>query len=220
MAITVNRRLYEGMFLVDSTQAADWDATTAVIDGILKKANAEIVSMRKWDDRRLAYEVDGKSRGTYILCYFRADGEKIQDIEKSVQLSEQIMRVLILSAEQMTAEDMEKDTPAARARKEAAAAEEARAARVAAAAAKAASIDIEAEAKQKGPELEAAEVGTTEAPRAPGGEAEAPHADGGVKEADESAPQAPGEAEEVEKPRQSDAGNIDPGDAESDKREA
>ena len=135
MEIAVNRKLYEGMFLIDSAQAADWDVITTTIKNILKKADAEIVDMKKWDDRRLAYEIDGKIRGTYILCYFKADGAKIQDIEKAVQLSERIMRVLILSTDQMTAEDMAKDTPAEKARNEAAAGEQARAVRVAEAAA-------------------------------------------------------------------------------------
>ncbi len=123
METVVSRKLYEAMFLVDSAQAADWDATIATLKDVLKRADAEIVSIRKWDDRRLAYEIDGKNRGMYILCYFRADGEKIQEIERAVQLSERIMRALILSAEQMTAEDIEKDTPAARAEKEVAAGE-------------------------------------------------------------------------------------------------
>jgi len=101
------------MFLVDSSQAgADWDGIMAAIRTILEKAGAEIDSIRKWDDRRLAYEIKGKSRGTYILSYFRVDGERIQDIERSVQLSEKIMRVLILSAERQRPEDIEKDTPA------------------------------------------------------------------------------------------------------------
>jgi len=101
------------MFLIDSSKAgADWDGIMAAIRTILEKAGAEIDSIKKWDDRRLAYEIKGKSRGTYILSYFRADGGRIQDIEKSVQLSEKIMRVLILSAEQLRPEDIEKDTPA------------------------------------------------------------------------------------------------------------
>jgi small subunit ribosomal protein S6 len=107
------------MFLVDSAlTGADWDGIIAAIRAILERTGAEIVSIRKWDDRRLAYEINRKTRGTYILCYFRADGEKIQDIEKAVQLSEQIMRVLILSTEQLTAEDIEKDTPATKVEKE------------------------------------------------------------------------------------------------------
>jgi len=112
-------KLYEGMFLVDSSQAGtDWDGIIAAIRTILEKAGAEIESIRKWDDRRLAYEIKGKSRGTYILSYFRADGGRIQDIEKSVRLSEKIMRVLILSAERLRPEDIEKDTPATKLEKE------------------------------------------------------------------------------------------------------
>jgi len=108
-------KLYEGMFLVDSSKAgADWEGIIATIRTILEKAGAEIDSIRKWDDRRLAYDIKGKSRGTYILSYFRADGGRIKDIEKAVRLSEKIMRVLILSAERLRPEDIEKDTPAAK----------------------------------------------------------------------------------------------------------
>jgi small subunit ribosomal protein S6 len=87
------------------------------IESILKRVKAEVVSLRKWDERRLAYDVDKISRGTYILVYFKCDGEKIQEIEKTVRLSEQIMRVLILNAEHMTQEDIDKDTPATKAEK-------------------------------------------------------------------------------------------------------
>jgi small subunit ribosomal protein S6 len=104
------KRLYEGMFLVDSAQAAaDWDGTLAVIDNVLKRADAEVVVMRKWGERKLAYDIDRKSRGTYVLCYFRADGRRIRGIEKDVQLSEKIMRVLILTTEGRPPELIERD---------------------------------------------------------------------------------------------------------------
>jgi small subunit ribosomal protein S6 len=106
---TVVKKLYEAMFLIDSAQAAaDWDEAITTIKNILEKADAEIVSIRKWGERRLAYEINGKSRGTYILCYFRADGERVRGIERDIQLSERIMRVLILSTELMSKEDIEK----------------------------------------------------------------------------------------------------------------
>jgi small subunit ribosomal protein S6 len=101
-------KLYEAMFLVDSAEATtDWDGVTATIKNILEKAGAEIVSIRKWDDRKLAYEINGKGKGTYILCYFRAAGSKLRDIERDIQLSDRIMRVLILCAEDRDAEDIE-----------------------------------------------------------------------------------------------------------------
>jgi len=108
---TVAKKLYEAMFLVDSSKAAsDWDGVETGIKNILKRVEAEIVSMKKWDERRLAYEIKGHSRGTYILCYFKADGEKVPAIERAVQLSEQIIRVLILCAEGRRKEYIEKDT--------------------------------------------------------------------------------------------------------------
>jgi len=108
---TVTKKLYEAMFLIDSSKAAsDWDSVETGIKNILKRADAEIVSLKKWDERRLAYEIKGHSRGTYILCYFKADGEKVPAIERGVRLSEQIIRVLILCAEGRKKEYIEKDT--------------------------------------------------------------------------------------------------------------
>ncbi len=107
---TVAKRLYEGMFLVDSAQAAaDWEGTLSVINTILQRADAEVVSMRKWQERKLCYEIDHKSRGTYILCYFKAAGERIAGIEKDVLLSEKVMRVLILTTEKRPAEMLQAD---------------------------------------------------------------------------------------------------------------
>ena len=105
----VVKKLYEAMFLIDSAEAAsDWEGINTIIKNILERAEAEIVSIRKWDERKLAYQINGKTRGTYILCYFRAEGKSIRDIERDVQLSERIMRVLILSAEHISEEDIEK----------------------------------------------------------------------------------------------------------------
>jgi ribosomal protein S6 len=129
---TVVKRLYEAMFLVDplggktaasngvdsghsaelsrSPTEADWDSISTATRKILEKVGAEIVSMKKWDERRLAYEINGKNRGTYILCYFHADGQKIRQIEREAQLSELILRVLILGTEGRSKEDIERDT--------------------------------------------------------------------------------------------------------------
>ncbi len=115
---TVVKKLYEGMFLVDSAKAAsDWSGVEKSIKNILKKSGAEIVSLNKWAERSLAYEIDGLDRGTYLLSYFKVEGPKIREIEREVQLSEQIMRVLILSTDTMSQEDIERATPAMAAEK-------------------------------------------------------------------------------------------------------
>jgi small subunit ribosomal protein S6 len=110
---TVAKRLYEGLFLVDSGEAAsDWDGIVEMTKRMLEKGQAEIISIRKWDERRLAYNIGGKDRGTYILAYFNAPTAAISGIERDIRLSERIMRAMILRGDEITKEDMEKDTPA------------------------------------------------------------------------------------------------------------
>jgi small subunit ribosomal protein S6 len=106
------KKLYEGMFLVDSALASsDWDGIVESIRNILEREGAEIETLKKWDDRTLAYPIEGKNRGTYILCYFRLEGPKMEQVERNIQLSEQILRSLILSTEKMAQEDIVKPTP-------------------------------------------------------------------------------------------------------------
>jgi ribosomal protein S6 len=82
------------------------------IEKVISRAEGEVVSMRKWDERRLAYDVNSKGRGTYILVYFNVDPLRITSIERDVQLSEQITRVLILRTDRMSQEDIDRPTPA------------------------------------------------------------------------------------------------------------
>ena len=206
---TVVKRLYEALFLVDSGQAAsDWDGVTGAIKKVLDRAEAEVVEMNKWDERRLAYDVNKKSRGTYILVYFNCDTSKIAGIERDVQLSESIVRVLVLRTDNMSKEDIERDTPLAAAQRreaeaikaaeeaaaakaaaaEAKAAEEEAAAKAAAAEAKAAEEEAAAEAKAK-----AVEEAATEAPA----EAEAPEATIEAEAPAEEAPESPAEEGEA-----------------------
>ena len=109
---TALKRLYEGMFLVDSALAAqDWQVILDEVQRVLDRAEAEVVSLKKWDERRLCYEVQKKNRGTYILVYFNCETSKIGGIERDVQLSELLTRVLVLRTDRMTPEDLEKLTP-------------------------------------------------------------------------------------------------------------
>ena len=182
---TVAKRLYEGMFLVDSAQAAaDWEGTLSVINNILQRADAEVVSMRKWQERKLAYDIDHKSRGTYILCYFNAAGERIAGIEKDVLLSEKVMRVLILGTEKRPAEMIEADIKGEEAMAAEAAEAKAEAERAAAAA--------PAPAAEKADEPKPADEGTAE-PEKAGDDAPEPAAEAAAPAETET------DAEETEK---------------------
>jgi len=109
------KHTYEAMFLVDSGMASsDWDGVISTINTIMTRGDAEVINLRKWDERRLAYDIAGHRRGTYLLSYFKADPARIGSIERDVKLNESLLRVLILRADHVTPEQMEADTPAMR----------------------------------------------------------------------------------------------------------
>jgi small subunit ribosomal protein S6 len=88
---------YEGMFLLDSAKVAvSWDESVKHVHDILTKHQSEIVASRQWDERRLAYPVEGHKKGTYLLTYFKTDGSTLREIVADCRLSDLILRELIL----------------------------------------------------------------------------------------------------------------------------
>jgi small subunit ribosomal protein S6 len=94
-------KLYEAMFVMDVQTSPDTAAMEGEIKRILGRAEAEILICRKWEDRRLAYEIAGRKRGSYWLTYFNAPTDKIVGVERDVQLSEKVLRVLVLAVEEV-----------------------------------------------------------------------------------------------------------------------
>ncbi len=111
------KRVYEGMFLADAA-TMDWDHLMAEIQTIMNRAEAEVISLRKWDDRRLTYEIGKCRRGLYALVYFRMAPAKASSMERDVQLNDHLVRALILSAENVTEEQMAAETPASAAERQ------------------------------------------------------------------------------------------------------
>jgi small subunit ribosomal protein S6 len=97
---------YEAMFIIGQSVAADLSGVIQHLNEILARGNAEVIAMRKWDERRLAYEIRGQKRGLYILVYFKAPGPDVAHIERDCNLSEKILRTLILRADHLTVDEM------------------------------------------------------------------------------------------------------------------
>lgn len=98
---------YEVMFLISQSAATDMKSVVEHIRTIISRAEAKTIAMRKWDERRLAFEIDKQKRGTYILLYIEADPSKMIGFERDCNLSETIMRSLILKADHLTIEEMQ-----------------------------------------------------------------------------------------------------------------
>ncbi|MEQ8316389.1 MAG: 30S ribosomal protein S6 [Phycisphaerales bacterium] len=97
---------YEAMFLIGQSTAADLGSVITHIDELLERCGAKLVAMAKWDERRLAFEIEKQKRGLYILAYFEAPAQNIAQLDRDTQMSETIMRVLVTRADHLTMEEM------------------------------------------------------------------------------------------------------------------
>ena len=101
------RNVYEGLFLFPQSVASNLKDAADHVEELLSKIEAEIISFRKWDERRLSYRVDGHKRGVYFLAYFRAEGGRLASLERDCSLSEQLLRALIVRADHVSPEVIE-----------------------------------------------------------------------------------------------------------------
>ena len=97
---------YEGMFLFPQTVSADLQSAIDHILEMLAKGGAEIISLCKWDERRLAYDIKGNKRGVYFLTYFKCDAQKLSLIERDARLSEKLLRSMMTRADHLSPEQM------------------------------------------------------------------------------------------------------------------
>jgi small subunit ribosomal protein S6 len=85
------------MMILDSNRyTRDPAAAAAQVSAIIEEAGGEVLVSRLWEERRLAYPLQGHRKGTYWLTYFRLAGPKVAEIRRRCYLSENILRVLFL----------------------------------------------------------------------------------------------------------------------------
>lgn len=91
-------KAYEGMFLLDSGRfATDPDGTTRHLLDIVQKAGGTVVAHRPWQDGKLAFPIAGQRKGLHYLIYFRLDGRRLPEIDRSCKLSDLVLRHLVIN---------------------------------------------------------------------------------------------------------------------------
>ncbi len=94
---TARLRKYEAMIILDSAKAGtDWEGVSGRLREMMEREGAEIESVEKWDERRLAYEIKGQRRGAYVLVHFSAPPGALVGIRRGFGLSEDVVRALVL----------------------------------------------------------------------------------------------------------------------------
>lgn len=63
---------------------------------VIDRNDGKIVFDNSWGVRKLAYPIDKKTEGHYTMLHIDLDPSKVADVERLLNLSENVMRYLII----------------------------------------------------------------------------------------------------------------------------
>ena len=88
---------YEVVYIIDPAQGEEAiDATVAKFQTLAEQNNAINVVVDEWGKRRLAYAIDYKTEGYYVLMSFTSGPEFPKELDRILGITEGIMRSMIV----------------------------------------------------------------------------------------------------------------------------
>ncbi|MDD3921147.1 MAG: 30S ribosomal protein S6 [Eubacteriales bacterium] len=91
---------YELLYII--TPELDEEATKACVEkfsGVVTANGGEVVAVDEWGKRRLAYAIDYKTEGYYVLVTFNGDAALPAELERNCKIDEKILRYMVTRKE-------------------------------------------------------------------------------------------------------------------------
>jgi small subunit ribosomal protein S6 len=88
------------MFILDANRyGRDAEGVSGLISTMIQEAGGEILVSRLWEERRLAYPIKGQRKGVYWLTYFRISTARLAEVQRRVQITDEVLRALFLKVD-------------------------------------------------------------------------------------------------------------------------
>ncbi len=91
---------YEVLYILNADQDEEVLAAQAEKFANLVAANGgEVVKLDKWGRRRLAYPINFKNDGYYVLMNIKASAELPLELERNFRISDEVVRYIVVRLE-------------------------------------------------------------------------------------------------------------------------
>ncbi|MBQ8537886.1 MAG: 30S ribosomal protein S6 [Clostridia bacterium] len=92
---------YELTYIIDT--ALEESARKELIEKfnqLIVANGGEVEKVDEWGKRRLAYAIDYKTEGYYVLTTFKANPDVPREIERNLQINDSVIRYLVVKLEE------------------------------------------------------------------------------------------------------------------------
>ena len=88
---------YEVLYILDTkVDGAQKDALIEKYSNLVKENGGEVEGIDKWGDKKLAYPIDYKSEGYYVLMNFVSNPEFPQELERQMRIADEVLRYMVI----------------------------------------------------------------------------------------------------------------------------
>ena len=87
---------YEVVYIIDPAQGEENTAALVAKFKTLAEQNGSAVEVEEWGSRKLAYPINYKTEGYYVLMTFVSGPEVPRELDRKLRIAEGVMRSLIV----------------------------------------------------------------------------------------------------------------------------
>ncbi|MEX1377575.1 MAG: 30S ribosomal protein S6 [Eubacteriales bacterium] len=89
---------YEVLYVIDALLSEeDIAANISKIEDLVTKNNAKILNVDKWGKKTLAYPINYKTEGYYVLMDFESAPDFPEELQRIMKITEPIIRYMVVA---------------------------------------------------------------------------------------------------------------------------
>ena len=92
-------KAYELVYIIQPGEEELINAIVAKFENLINNNGGVIEKMDRWGKKRLAYEIKDFTEGYYVLVNFNAEPKTVQEIERVMKITDEVIRHLLIVKE-------------------------------------------------------------------------------------------------------------------------
>ena len=92
--VDIVEHIYELMFILDPDLSDE--EREKIIERVKSEIKGEVLNVEEWEKRKLAYKINRKTEGYYVVILFQTTGDTLKELDQFLKLQEGILRHMIV----------------------------------------------------------------------------------------------------------------------------
>ncbi len=95
-------RNYEGVFIINPDLVGDAaKGIVTQVQELVTKNGGRVDGLQEWGRKRLAYKINKRQEGNYVLMNFQIDSKQAKKLDQALRLNDNLLRFMLVNKESL-----------------------------------------------------------------------------------------------------------------------